>query len=158
MIVSRSEYEQLGDDGADHDRDEAEGGQVTTGGVLAGVFLAASAALGCTLAVIAADAQPDVVTTVRDLNFLTGGVAHIASLGVFVGMTCLASARAHLLPRVARWLGFVAATPAVLSVISLAWYSATVLLPIGRILALLWSIVAAISLLRRSRREFAVAG
>jgi hypothetical protein len=33
-----------------------------------------------------------------------------------------------------------------------------VLLPIGRILALLWSIVAAISLLRRSRRESVVAG
>jgi hypothetical protein len=131
---------------------------ISVGGVLAGVFLAVSALLSCTLAVIAGDAEPGVVATVRDLNFLTGGVAHVVSLGVFVGMTCVAAARAHLLPRGIRWLGIVAAIPAVLSVISLVWYPGMVLLPIGRVLSLLWSIVAAVGLLRRSRRELSVTG
>jgi hypothetical protein len=130
---------------------------IGVGGVLAGAFLAVSALLACALAMIAGNADPGVVATVRDLNFLTGGVAHVVCLGVFVGMTCIASARTHMLPRGIRVLGFVAAVPAVLSVISLAWYPGTVLLPIGRVLSLLWSVAAAVGLLRSSRRELSAA-
>jgi len=42
----------------------------------------------------------------------------------------------------------VAGVPAVLSVLSLLWFYASVLLPLGRLLCMTWLVVAAVSLLR----------
>jgi hypothetical protein len=68
---------------------------------------------------------------------------------VFVFGSALVLGRERLFGPSTRWLGFVAGTLAVLSVLSLAIYYATPLLPVGRILSMAWTVVAAIVVLRR---------
>jgi hypothetical protein len=50
-----------------------------------------------------------------------------------------------------RWFGYVAGGLATLSVLSLAFYYASVLLPVGRVLAMVWTVIAAIVLARSGR-------
>ena len=110
------------------------------GGALAAVSLLVSALLGWVLALTAASLELNLVGTLRSLNFLTGGVAHVVSLGLFVGATSIAALRAEALPRWILWLGLVAAALSILSLASLIWFPATILLPLGRLLSLIWSI------------------
>jgi hypothetical protein len=41
----------------------------------------------------------DLVGTFRQMNFLSGGTLHVASLGLFVGATSIAASRAKALLR-----------------------------------------------------------
>ena len=45
----------------------------------------------------------------------------------------------------------VAAVPAVLSVVSLLWFPASILILLGRLLCMIWTISAAVSVTRRGR-------
>jgi hypothetical protein len=123
------------------------------GGALAAVFLLMSALLGWVLALTAAGLGLDIVGTLRDLNFLTGGAAHVASLGLFVGAASIAALRARVLPRWNLWLGIGAAALSILSLASLVFFPATILLPIGRLLSLIWSIAAGLVLALGKQRE-----
>ena len=127
------------------------------GGVLAVVLLLTSALLGFVLALTAGWLGLDLVGTLRQANFLTGGTLHVASLGVFVGAASIAARRAKALPHWICWLGIVAAVLAVLSLASLAWFPATFLIPLGRLLSFVWCITAGI-LLARGRQHHTVAG
>jgi hypothetical protein len=120
-------------------------------GTVAGAALAVSASIGLVLSRIATEVPADAVGALRQANFLTGGVVHVVTLGVFAATTCLVLGRAGAIARSARVLGLVAAVPAILSVSSLLWYYASVFLPLGRILLMTWAVFAAISLFRRSR-------
>jgi hypothetical protein len=53
-----------------------------------------------------------------------------------------------VLPAGTRWFGIVAGGLAILSVLSLVFYHATVLLPVGRALSMAWTVVAGIRLRR----------
>ena len=123
------------------------------GGNLAAIFLLASALLGWVLALAAAELGPGLVGTLRSLNFLTGGAAHVASLGLFVGAASIAALGAKALPRWILGLGVVAATLSILSLVSLLWFPATILLPLGRLLSLVWSIALGLVLALGRRRD-----
>lgn len=123
------------------------------GGAVAAVFLLVSVLLGWVLALTAAGLGLDLVGTLRDLNFLSGGAAHVASLGLFVGAASIAASRARALPRWILWLGIVAAALSILSLASLVWFPATILLPLGRLLSLVWSIAVGLVLALGKQRE-----
>jgi hypothetical protein len=72
-------------------------------------------------------------------------------LGVFVLGASVALARRRLLGPVVRWVGYFAGSLAVLSVLSLVFFYAGPLLPVGRVLSMIWTVVAAVQLVRRSR-------
>jgi len=128
-------------------------GLTSGGGALAAVFLLVSALLGWVLALTAAGLELDLVGTLRNLNFLSGGAAHVASLGLFVGATSIAALRARALPRWILWLGILAAALSILSLASLVWFPATILLPLGRLLSLIWSIAVGLVLALGKQRE-----
>lgn len=123
------------------------------GGTSAAIFLLVSALLGWVLTVTAAGLGLDLVSTLRDLNFLFGGVAHVVSLGLFVGVTSIAALRAKALPRWIFWLGTLVAALSILSLTSLVFFPATILLPLGRLLAFVWSIAVGLVLAFGKRRE-----
>lgn len=123
------------------------------GGALAAIFLLASALLGWVLALTAAELGLGLVGTLRSLNFLTGGAAHVASLGLFVGTASIAALRAEILPRWILGLGIIAAALSILSLSSLLWFPATILLPLGRLLSLVWSIALGLMLVFGKQRE-----
>ena len=106
----------------------------------------------------AASLELNLVGTLRSLNFLIGGVAHVVSLGLFVGATSIAALRAGALPRWILWLGLVAAALSILSLASLIWFPATILLPLGRLLSLIWSISVGFVLALGNQRETGTGG
>lgn len=128
-------------------------GLTSGGGTLAAAFLLLSVLLSWVLALTAAGGELALVSTLRNLNFLAGGVAHVASLGLFVGACSVAVLRAKALPRWISWLGILAATLSLLSLASLVWFPATFLLPLGRLLGFVWSVAVSIILIRRSPRR-----
>jgi hypothetical protein len=123
---------------------------LTIGMAAAGALLV-SAALSIVLGVIAPTATADVVAAVRTTSFLTGGVVHVAVLGLFVA----AVARRPGWTRPVAVFGLVAAAPAMLSPVSTVWFPASVLLPIGRLLCMAWAVAAGVSLLRGRTRTAA---
>lgn len=122
---------------------------VAVAGWVAVAGLAGSALLTIVLAAAAPTWAPGTVGAVRTAGFLTGGVVHVVALGLFVrGAATTTGASAGV-----RRFGYVAAVPAVASVVSLAWFPASILLPIGRLLCTLWCVVAGFVLARGPARE-----
>jgi len=116
------------------------------GGALAAVLLLVSALLSLALVPVATGDNLALVGALRDLNFLSGGTLHVASLGLFAGAASIAALGAKALPRWILWLGIVAAALSVLSLVSLVLYPASVLIPLGRLLDFVWSIAVGIVL------------
>jgi hypothetical protein len=121
---------------------------VLGGGVLAAAFLLLSAFLSVALVPVAAGGSLGLVGTLRELNFLAGGPDHIPLLGLFVGVASIAALRAKALPRWTYWIGISAATLSLLSLTSLLWFPATLLLPLGRLLTFVWSVAVSLVLVR----------
>ena len=107
-------------------------GLTSVGGAMAALFLLVSALLGWALALGASGLGLDLVGTLRNLNFLSGGVAHVVSLGLFVGAASIAASRTKALPSWISWLGIVQATVAILSLASLIFFPASLLILLGR--------------------------
>lgn len=133
-------------------------GLISGGGVLAAVLLLASAILSFVLALTAGGLGLDLVGTLRQMNFLTGGTLHVASLGLFVGATSVAARRTKALPRWISWLGIVAAALAILSLASLFLFQATILIPLGRLLSFVWCIGVGVVLAFGRQRDTAAEG
>jgi hypothetical protein len=123
------------------------------GGVLAAAFLLLSVLLSWVLALVTAGGDFTLVGTLRNLNFLAGGVAHVASLAPFVGAASIAALRMKALPRWISWVGIVTATLSLLSLASLVWFPATFFIPLGRLLSFVWSVAVSIVMIRGGPRE-----
>lgn len=128
-------------------------GLVSGGGILSVGFLLVSALLALALALTASGLSLGLVDALREANFLTGGTLHVASLGLFVGATSVAARRAKALPRWICWLGIVQATIAVLSLASLLFFPAALLILLGRMLGFVWCIAVGIVLALGRQRK-----
>jgi hypothetical protein len=122
-------------------------------GYVSAAAMVVSSAISGVLLALAASADDATVDVLRQASFYAGGVVNVALLGVFVLGTALALGRERLFGGGTRWFGMVAGSLATLSVISLAFYYASILLPVGRLLCMIWTIVAAVVILRRVRAE-----
>jgi hypothetical protein len=125
-------------------------------GVVAGVSVAAmlvSSTITVVSALFAADLSADTLSTLRVTGFYAGGVVNVATLGfvAFAGSRRLA--RVGLVGKGTAVLGYVVGTLSMLSVISLAVYYANLFLPLGRVGSMVWTLVAAIVLARRTGRS-----
>ncbi|MEU4250200.1 hypothetical protein AB0F15_22595 [Amycolatopsis sp. NPDC026612] len=114
-----------------------------------------SCALSLALAIVAGSTSLAAVQTLRLGSFYAGGVVNVVTLGLFVLVAATILARDGFLGAPARWFGYVAGTLATLSVLSLVFYYASALLPIGRFLSMVWTVAAAIVLARHRRRAVA---
>lgn len=113
-------------------------------GATAVAAMLVSAGLSIALGLTATTASQDTVLAMREVNFFTGGVVHIVALGLFVFL----ATRAAAWTRPVRVMGWVAGVPAVLSILSVVFFYASPLLPLGRLLCMVCLIVAAVSLAR----------
>lgn len=119
--------------------------RATPWGTAAVTMMMLASVLAWLLAALAPEATLGVVSTLRTANFVTGGAAHVLTLGVFV----LLASRLAGVSRPVRVLGYVAAVPCVLSILSFVWWQAAALILLGRLLCMAWTISAAVSLTRR---------
>jgi hypothetical protein len=122
-------------------------------GYVSTAAMVVSSALSGVLAVVAASAGDATVTVLRQASFYAGGVGNVVLLGLFVFGTALVLGRELLFGKPTRWFGFVAGTLAMLSVLSLAIYYANAFLPVGRVLSMVWTVVAGVVVYRRVRAE-----
>jgi hypothetical protein len=122
-------------------------------GYVSTAAMVVSSALSGTLAALAASASDTTVLVLRQASFYAGGVVNVVLLGLFVIGSALVLGRELLFGTPTRWFGFVAGTPAMLSVLSLAIYYANAFLPVGRVLSMLWTVVAGVVVYRRVRAE-----
>jgi hypothetical protein len=113
-------------------------------GYAAVALMAASSVLSWVLAGVASSEAADMVPVLRTANFVTGGTAHVVALGVFV----LLASRAPGFGKGVRGFAWVVAVPAVASVISLVVFQGAALILLGRLLAMVWTISAAVSVSR----------
>lgn len=113
-------------------------------GGMAVAAMTVSSSLSLIVAAGAAGFSPGTVGALNTGSFLTGGVVHVFCLGLLVGL-----ARKAYPSRALRVLGLVAAAVSILSLLSLAVYFANVFILIGRLLCMLWTVLAGISLVRR---------
>jgi hypothetical protein len=84
------------------------------------------------------------------LVFLTGGPGHIVALGLLVG--ALAASGKGLLPGPVAWIGLGTAALAESTTVVLIWPVLGVILPVARVLALTWLMVAGVALSPAARR------
>jgi hypothetical protein len=91
-------------------------------------------------------ADPILVATAHELIYLTGGPAHVLFLGLFLGAVSIALWRSSVLPRWIAWTGAAAAVAATSSILALVWEPATLLLPVGRGLGMLWILATSVAL------------
>jgi len=125
-------------------------------GVVAGVSVAAmlvSSVITLVSAVFAADLSADTLATLRLAGFYAGGVVNVTTLGFVAFATSRQLVRVGAVGRGTAILGYVVGTLSMLSVISLAVYYANLFLPLGRVGSMVWTVVAAIVLMRRTGRS-----
>jgi hypothetical protein len=93
------------------------------------------------------------------LVFLTGGPAHVVTLGLLVAGMAVPSLILRLLPRPVALVGLMIAVLAELTTLVLVWPALAFLLPIARFGALIWLVLAGALLpLRRQNKRAANAG
>ncbi|WP_163541924.1 hypothetical protein [Occultella kanbiaonis] len=128
--------------------DERRGWLAGLGRIAGWIAVAAiltSAALSIVLALVATTADTDLVSGIRNVSFYTGGVTHVVSLGVFV-LAVVASGGLNRSVRVVAWI---AGSLAVLSLLSIVIYYASLFLPLGRLTCMVALVVAGVSIARR---------
>ncbi len=129
------------------------------GGILAAGALGLSGLLAWTLSRPEVGTDGALVRALYYLVFLTGGPAHVVTLGLLVAGMAVPSLIIRLLPRPLAVAGLVIAVLAELTTLVLVWPALSFLLPIARFGALAWLVVAGALLpLRRQNRHAANAG
>ena len=123
-----------------------------TGGTLAAGALGLAGLLAWTLSVPEVGSDTALVRAFYYLVFLLGGPGHIVALGLLVAGMAVPSLILGLTPRPLAWIGLVTGVLAELTTLVLIWPQLGVLLPIARVAALLWLVVAG-ALLPLQRNE-----
>lgn len=109
-----------------------------------------SSAVVVVIAGIAPTVSAEVVGVLRQVSFYAGGVLNVATLGFVAFATSRILGSREMFGMPMRIFGYVAGTLAMLSVLSIAFYYASVFLPVGRVLSMVWTVVAAVVLIRRT--------
>jgi hypothetical protein len=121
------------------------------GGIAAAASLIISAAINVYATLSATGMAEGTAQALRLANFYTGGTIHVALLGVFAIAACLIALKARPWARGFSWLGLVSGVFSVLSLLSLAIYYATPLIPLGRFSHFLWAICISVILVIKRR-------
>ena len=112
------------------------------GGILAAGTLGLTGLLGWTLSRPEISGDPASVRALYVLAFLVGGVGHVVALGVRVAGMAVPGLALGLLPRPLAWAGAVTAGLCELTTLVLVWPVLGPILPVARVSALAWLLVA----------------
>ncbi len=125
----------------------------SAGGVLAAGALGLAGLVTWALSRAEITADGSLVRALYYLVFLAGGPGHVVFLGLLVAGIAVPALILGLLPRPLAWAGLAIAAVAELTTLVLVWPPLMVLLPIARIPAFVWLIVAGAMLPLRRRRK-----
>ena len=117
-----------------------------TGGTLAAGALGLTGLLGWTLSRPEISADTALVRAIYFLVFLVGSPGHLVALGLLVAGMAVPGRTLGLMPRPLAWTGLASAALAEVTTLVLVWPRLGVVLPIARVAALLWLVVAGAAL------------
>jgi hypothetical protein len=122
-----------------------------TGGILAAGALGLTGLMAWTLSRPEVSGDTALVRALYLLVFLLGGVGHLVALGILVAGMAVPSLSHGLLPALLAWAGVGIAGLSELTVLVLVWPMLGPILPVARVSALAWLVVAGARLpLRRN--------
>ena len=113
-----------------------------TGGILAAGALGLTGLVAWTLSRPEVSGDTALVRALYYLVFLVGGAGHIVALGLLVAGMALPSLSLGLLPRPLAWAGLAIAGLSELTTLVLFWPVLGPILPVARVSALAWLLVA----------------
>jgi hypothetical protein len=113
-----------------------------TGGILAAGSLGLTGLLGWTLSRPEITGDTTLVRALYLLAFLVGGAAHVVALGVLIAGIATSGLALRSLPRMLAWVGIAIAAFCELTMLVLAWQPLGPALPVARVAALAWLLVA----------------
>jgi hypothetical protein len=87
------------------------------------------------------------------LVFLIGGPGHVVALGLLVAGMAVPGLTLGLMPRPGAWIGLATAALAELTAVVLIWQELGVILPIARVLALAWLVLAGPAIKQAAQRD-----
>lgn len=120
-----------------------------TGGALAAAALGLTGLLGWTLSRPGVSTDAALVRALYYLVFLVGSPGHLVALGLLVAAMAVPGRALGLLPKAVAWAGLAIAALAELTTLVLIWPGVGPMLPITRLSALLWLLVAGAFMRRR---------
>jgi hypothetical protein len=112
------------------------------GGILAAGALGLTGLVGWTLSRPEVSGDTALVRALYFLVFLLGGVGHMVALGLLVAGMAVPSLVLGLLPRLLAWVGLAIAGLSELTTLVLIWPVLGPILPVARVSALAWLLVA----------------
>jgi hypothetical protein len=118
----------------------------TFGGLAATLLLLVSALADWALATPGIAQQPGAIRALQMFGYGAGGPGFVVALGLLYAGASLTGGLFGLLPRWLMWFGIVLALASELSVFSLVWWPAAILIPVGRFIGLIWMISVALTL------------
>ncbi|HZU49913.1 MAG TPA: hypothetical protein VFA16_22060 [Mycobacterium sp.] len=113
-----------------------------TAGTLAAAALGLTGLLAWTLSRPDVSADPALVRALYFLVFLVGGPGHIVALGLLVAGMAAPALVMGLLPKPLAWAGLAIAVLGEAATLVLVWPGLGVILPVARVAALLWLLLA----------------
>ncbi len=114
----------------------------STGGILAAGSLGLTGLLAWPLSRPDVSADAALARALYFLVFLVGGPGHIVALGLLVAGVAVPSLAMGLTPRPVAWIGLATAVLAESAALVLVWPQCGPILPIARVSALVWLLVA----------------
>jgi hypothetical protein len=112
------------------------------GGILAAGSLGLTGLLGWTLSRPEITGDTTLVRALYMLAFLVGGAAHVVALGIFIAGIATSGLAPGLLPRAVAWTGLAIAALCELTMLVLVWQPLGPVLPVARVAALAWLLLA----------------
>jgi hypothetical protein len=113
-----------------------------TGGILAAGSLGLTGLLGWTLSRPKITGDTTLVRALYLLTFLVGGAAHVVALGVLIAGIATSALAFGLLPRAVAWAGIAVVALCESTMLVLAWQPLGPALPVARVAALAWLLLA----------------
>jgi hypothetical protein len=113
-----------------------------TGGIVAAGALGLTGLLAWTLSRTDVSGDTALVSTLYYLVFLVGGAGHIVALGLLIGGMAMPGVESRLLPRPLARAGLAIAGLCELTTLVLVWPELGPILPVARVSALAWLVVA----------------
>ena len=120
-----------------------------TGGTLAAGALGLTGLLGWTLSRPEISADTALVRAIYFLVFLVGSPGHLVALGLLVAGMAVPGRTLGLMPKPLAWTGLAIAALAEVTTLVLVWPRLGVVLPIARVVALVWLVAAGATLPRQ---------
>lgn len=118
------------------------------GGIGATAILAISALAGWALSTPGIAQLPGAVRALQLLGFAAGGPGFVVLFGLLVAGVSITAGLYRLMPRWLMWLGVVVAVCSELAVFTLVTWKASIFIPVGRFIGIVWMIGVAATLAR----------